>query len=109
MVHATSDLHGSALVLTPTIGRLDAAAAVGFAEGLRERVRTRPLVVVSLAHVEAMDASGAAALVALLQAMPPGGRLRLAAVRAPVRALLEATCLDDLLPAFDDVAAALRA
>lgn len=108
MLHSTSEVRGDALVVTPTLRRLDAAAAVGFAEDLRARVRARPLVVVSLAEVEAMDASGVAALVAILQAMPPGGRLRLAHVRPPVRALLEATSLDELLPAFADVPAALR-
>ena len=109
MVHATSEIRGGTLVVTVTIRRLDAAAAVGLAAALREQVRTRPLVVVSLAHVEAMDASGVGALLSLLQAMPPGGRIRLASVRSSVRALLVATFLDELLPAFEDVPAALRA
>lgn len=108
MVHASSDIQGDALVVTPTTRRLDASAAVGFADALRALVRDRPLVIVSLAHVEAMDASGLAALLAVLQAMPPGGRLRLASPRPPVRALLAATSLDELLPAFDDVPAALE-
>ena len=109
MFHATLEVRESAVVVTPMMRRLDAAAAVEFVGSLREQVRTRPLVVVSLAHVEAMDASGVGALMSLLQAMPPGGRIRLASVRSSVRALLVATFLDELLPAFEDVPAALRA
>jgi anti-sigma B factor antagonist len=109
MVHARFELNGDALVVTPMIRRLDAAAAVDFAETVREHVRGRARVVVSLVHVEAVDASGIGALLAILKAMPPGGALRLAHARPSVRLLLVTTFLDELLPAFDDLSAALRA
>lgn len=109
MVDATFEIRGDALVVTPRVRRLDAAAAPAFVEAVRAQVRGRARVVVSLAHVQAVDASGVGALVSVLKAMPPGGTLRLACAGAPVRALLDAIFLDELLPAFDDVPAALQA
>lgn len=109
MLRVRFETSGDALVVTPLAQRLDAAAAAEFVAAVRDHVSTRRLVVVSLAHVGAMDASGLAALVATLKLMPPGAALRLAHARPAVRTLLEATLLDELLPAFDDAAAALRA
>jgi anti-sigma B factor antagonist len=109
MVQARFELNGEALVVTPMIRSLDASSAASFLEAAREHVRGRALVVVSLACVDAVDASGVGALLAILKAMPPGGVLRLAHARRPVRTLLETTFLDELLPAFDDLSAALRA
>ncbi|HEX9242921.1 MAG TPA: STAS domain-containing protein [Anaeromyxobacter sp.] len=109
MLHVRFEQLGDALVVTPLARRLDAAAAAAFVAAVREQVRHRPRVVVSLAHVVAVDASGLAALVAVHQLMPPGSELRLAHAPAAARALLEATSLDHLFPAFDDAAAALDA
>jgi anti-anti-sigma factor len=92
---------GDALVVTPLARRLDAAAAPELVALAGGWVRGRRLVVVSLAHVESADASGLAALVSLLQRMPPGGTLRLAHANARIRSLLQATYLDELLPAED--------
>jgi anti-sigma B factor antagonist len=109
MLHVRFEQSGAALLVTPLAPRLDAATAAGLVAVVRDHVRGRPLVVVSLAHVVAMDASGIAALVAVHRLMPPGGELRLAHARPGIRALLEATSLDALFPAFEDAAAALRA
>jgi anti-sigma B factor antagonist len=109
MLHVRFEQSGAALLVTPLAPRLDAAAAAAFVEAVRDHVRARPLVVVSLAHVGSMDASGIAALVAVHRLMPPGGELRLAHANPGIRALLEETSLDDLFPAFDDAAAALQA
>jgi anti-anti-sigma regulatory factor len=92
---------GEALVVTPIARRLDAAAAPELVALAGGWVRNRRLVVVSLAHVVTADASGLAALVALMQRMPPGGTLRLAHANARIRSLLASTLLDDLLPAAD--------
>jgi anti-sigma B factor antagonist len=108
MLRVRLEVRGGALVITPVVRRLDAAAAPDFVETVRGHVLERSRAVVVLDHVEAVDASGVAALVAILKAMPPGGTLHLAGVRPPVRALLEATFLDRLLPAFDDVPSALQ-
>jgi anti-sigma B factor antagonist len=108
MVQARLELRAGVLVVTPMVRRLDAAAAKEFVEIVREHVGERALVVISLVHVDAVDASGLGALLAVLKAMPPGGAIRLAHARGPVRALLEATFLDRLLPAFDDLPAALQ-
>jgi anti-anti-sigma factor len=109
MVHVRFDQLGSALVVTPLLRRLDAAAAPGFVAAVRDKVKDQPRVVVSLAHVATLDASGLAALVAVHQLMPPGSELRLAHAPPAVRALLEATSLDLVFPAFEDEAAAGRA
>jgi anti-sigma B factor antagonist len=88
-----------ALVVTPLAGRLDADVAPEFRDAVCASAAGRPLVVVSLEHVRSMDASGLAALVAVLKAMPPGGELRLARVSPRVQALLAVTHLDELFPA----------
>jgi anti-anti-sigma factor len=59
-------------------------------------------VTVSLADVEAIDCSGLAALVVILQKMPPGGVLRLTGVRPSARELLEATGLAAIFPVVED-------
>ena len=107
MVHVRFDQLGSALIVTPLLRSLDAAAAPAFVDAVGQQVRDRLRVVVSLAHVTSLDASGLAALVAVHQLMPAGSELRLAHAPPPVRALLEATSLDLVFPAFDDEAAAL--
>jgi anti-sigma B factor antagonist len=109
MLHVRFEQLGSALVVTPLVRRLDAAVAPELVATIADHVRSRPRVVLSLASVVAVDASGLAALVAIHQAMPPGSQLRLAHAPPSVRALLEATSLDHLFPAFDDAAAAVRA
>jgi anti-sigma B factor antagonist len=108
MLRVRLELRGGALVITPVVRRLDAAAASEFVETVREHVRERSRAVVALEHVDAVDASGVAALLAILKAMPPGGTLHLAGARPAVRTLLEATFLDRLLPTFDDVPTALQ-
>lgn len=109
MLRSRFEISGDALVITPLAPRLDASTAAEFVAAVRDQVRGRRVVVVSLAHVAAVDASGLAALVAILKLLPPGAGLRLAHARPAVRSLLEATLLDELLPAFDDSQAALRA
>lgn len=98
-----------ALVVTPLVDRLDAEAAPALRDAVCPMVAGRRLVVVSLSHVRGADASGLAALVAILQRMPPGGELRLAAVDARIAALLSVTRLDEVFPAFQDASAALPA
>lgn len=88
-----------ALVVTPLVARLDALSALEFRDAVVPSVRGRLLVVVSLAHVEHVDPSGLAALVAILKQLPPGGEVRLVAVRPPVRALLDRTHLDEVFRA----------
>jgi anti-anti-sigma regulatory factor len=99
---------GEALVVTPLARRLDAAAAPDLVALAGGWVRDRRLVVISLVHVASADASGLAALVALLQRMPPGGALRLAHANDRIRSLLASMLLDDLLPAADDAGTVLR-
>ncbi len=89
---------GESLLVVPHYPALDAEVAREFADRASARARGRHRVVVSLRDVGAVDASGLAALVVVLKRMPPGGELWLTDVRDPVRALLELTGLDELLP-----------
>jgi anti-anti-sigma factor len=109
MLRVRFEVSGDALLVTVLAERLDALSAPAFLAAVGDQVRGRRIVVVSLVHVAAVDASGLAALVTTLELMPPGATLRLAHARPAVRALLEATLLDELLPAFEDPVAALRA
>lgn len=94
---------GASVLVVPSCPRLDAEVASEFSRRVAEQVRERSLVTVSLAEVEAIDCSGLAALVVILQKMPPGGVLRLAGVRPSARKLLEATGLAALFPVVEDV------
>ncbi len=109
MLHVQFRISGEALLVTPLARRLDAANAAELVTVVAGHVRGRRVVVVSLAHVRALDPSGLAALVAIHQRMAPGGTLRLAHAGPSIRSLLEATFLDEVFPAFEDAAAALRA
>ena len=109
MLSARFEISGEALLVTPLARRLDASCAAELVAIAGEHVAGRRLVVVSLAQVAHLDASGLAALLALHRRMAPGGTLRLAHASPRVRALLASTFLDEVLPAFEDAAAALQA
>ncbi len=94
--------HGGSVLVFPSCPRLDAEVASEFSRRVASQVQGRSLVTVSLADVEAIDCSGLAALVVILQKMPPGGVLRLAGVRPSARELLEETGLAALFPVVED-------
>jgi anti-sigma B factor antagonist len=96
------------LIVTPLVRELGAAAARPLRDVVGERVRGRSLAIVCLSHVDAVDCSGLAALVAVLKRMAPGGELRLACAGPAVRALLSATQVDEVFPLYENAAAALR-
>lgn len=98
----TFEVRGASLLVIPACRRLDAEVAPEFSRRVASQVQGRSLVTVSLSEVEAIDCSGLAALVVILQKMPPGGVLRLAGVRASARELLEATGLAALFPVVED-------
>jgi anti-anti-sigma factor len=93
---------GASVLVIPLCPRLDAEVASEFSRQVGSQVQGRSLVTVSLADVEAVDCSGLAALVVILQKMPPGGVLRLAGVRPSARELLEATGLSAIFPVVED-------
>jgi anti-sigma B factor antagonist len=109
MLHVRFAETNGALIVTPLVPRLDAAAAQDFRATVGAAAAGRRLVVVSLSHVRSVDASGLAALVSVLQRMAPGGELRIAHAGPRVRALLASTRLDELFPAFEDATAAIQA
>lgn len=100
---------GGALVVKPEGRCLDAEAAAKLRQLVGPLVRGRPLVVIQLGDVEAIDPSGLAGLIWILKRMAPGGELRLASPSAPVRELLAATHLDELFLLYDDSSAAIPA
>jgi anti-sigma B factor antagonist len=87
-----------ALRVTPLVARLDAEVAPALLDAVGATVGGRRLVVLSLGRIRAIDASGLAALVAILKRMPPGAELKLADVPPAVRAALAATRLDEVFP-----------
>jgi len=93
---------GASILVIPSCPRLDAEVASEFSRRVASQVQGRSLVTISLADVEAIDCSGLAALVVILQKMPPGGVLRLAGVRPSARELLEATGLAAIFPVVED-------
>jgi anti-anti-sigma factor len=99
---------GASVLVIPSCPRLDAEVASEFSRRVASQVRGRSLVTVSLVDVEAVDCSGLAALVVILQEMPPGGVLRLAGVRPSTRELLEATGLAAIFPVVEDAIEAAR-
>ncbi len=109
MLHVRFAETNGALIVTPLVPRLDAAAAPDFRATVGAAAAGRRLVVVSLSHVRTVDASGLAALVSVLQRMGPGGELRIAHADPRVRALLASTGLDELFPSFEDPTSALLA
>jgi anti-sigma B factor antagonist len=98
-----------ALVITPLVDRLDAETAPELRDTVAPQVAGRRLAVVSLARVRRLDASGLAALVAILKRMPPGSELRLAGVDARAARLLSLTRLDEVFPTYRDASAAVPA
>lgn len=107
MLQVRFDETDGALLVTPLVRRLDAEVAPALRDAVEPRIageRWR-LVVLSLVHVRSVDASGLAALVAILRLIPPGGELRLAHVAPSVRALLALTRLDEVFPTHEGASA----
>ncbi len=109
MLQVKFEERGGVLFITPLAARLDATVAPAFRDSARELAHGRSLVVVSMSQVNAIDASGAAALVSILKRMAPGGELRLAGASPTVRSFLSELGLDELFPAFEDAAPPLPA
>jgi anti-sigma B factor antagonist len=107
MLEARYEEIRGALVITPLVRRLDAEAAPRFRQTVGPLAAGRPLLIVSLAHVDAVDCSGLAALVAVLKRLAPGGELRLTGANASILALLAATHLDELFPVYPELGGAL--
>lgn len=101
------ETRGGALIVTPLVRRLDAAAAPELRETVGPMVVGRRVVVLSLSLVRSVDASGLAALVSIMKRLPPAGELRLSDVHPRVRRLLALTHLDEVFPTFDSPSAAL--
>jgi anti-anti-sigma factor len=93
---------GASVLVIPSCPRLDAEVASEFSRSVASQVRGRSLVTISLADVEVIDCSGLAAIVVILQKMPPDGVLRLAGVRPSARELLETTGLAAIFPVVED-------
>ncbi len=90
------------LVVTPLVRELGAEAARQLQEAAGDAISERSLVIVCLSHVEDVDCSGLAGLVALMKRMAPEGELRLTGAGPAVRALLAVTQVDQVLPCHAD-------
>ncbi len=107
MLHVRFQDTRGALVVTPLARALDAGVALELRDVVGASASGRALVVVSLEHVRAIDASALAALVSIQKRLAPGGELRLAGAGPRVRALLALTHLDEVFPTFADASGAL--
>jgi anti-sigma B factor antagonist len=109
MVHVRFEEVRGALVITPLVDHLDAETAPELRDAVAPHVAGRRLAVLSLSRVRRVDASGLAALVAILKRMPPGGELRLAGADERTARLLTLTRLDEVFPTYGDASAAIPA
>ena len=85
----------TAVVLTPHSKKIDASVALDFKTQLLELVETgKNRMILNLKEVDFIDSSGLGALVSVLKKLPPGGGIKLVAVKESVRSILELTQLD---------------
>lgn len=107
MLHVRFQETRGALVVTPLARTLDARVAAELRDVVGASASGRALVVISLVHVQAVDASALAALVAIQKRLAPGGALRLVGAAPRVRALLALTHLDEVFPIYEGASDAL--
>lgn len=92
-------------------GRAGAPESEHFEEHLTSLMRLQPsMIVLDLSGLEYISSMGISALIRLHGAMKAaGGRVRMAAVPAPIATLIAAARLDNLIPRFDSLDSALEA
>lgn len=96
--------------LVTLAGEVDLDGSVQFRDALLSCLRTGPGAVVDLGRVAFMDSSGINALITAHQTAEANGAwLRLAAPQQAVRRVLELVGVDELIPSYPTVAAALAA
>lgn len=103
-----SERRDGALLLTVQDARIDAAAAVGFKEQIRQMlIGFDGRVVIDMARVEFLDSSGLGALVAIMKMLDGGRRLELAGCGTMVSKVLALTKMDSVFVLHTSVAEAL--
>ena len=107
-MHIDGKTRDGALLLTVHDARIDAAAAVGFKEQVRQMIAGHAgRVVIDMTKVEFLDSSGLGALVAIMKLLGGKRRLELAGSGTIVRKVFALTRMDSVFVLHDDVAAAL--
>lgn len=105
IVHELISGHEPILVLTPVGTRIDAAAAIGFKDRMRELSTNGPdRVVLNLAGIDFIDSSGLGAIVASLKQMREGQILELAGAGGTVEKVLRLTRMDSVFRLHDNIA-----
>jgi anti-sigma B factor antagonist len=95
-------MRGDMLMLTPMAGRLDAAGALAFKEGMRRALQDHDgRVVLDMGSIEFLDSSGLGALVAALKMLDGDRRLELARCGPIVVKVLRLTRMDSVFVLHD--------
>ena len=93
------------LIVTPLEKRIDVRVAAAFRRALLDRVDAGARrIVVNLEHVDFIDSSGLGALVSTLKRIGRDGDLKICSPGPDVRAVLELTRLNQIIPVFDNEA-----
>lgn len=99
-----SERRDEALLLAVQDPRIDAAAAVGFKEQVRQLIAGHDgRVVIDMTKVEFLDSSGLGALVAIMKILDGGRRLELAGPGIIVRKVFALTRMDKVFVLHDSV------
>jgi len=95
--------HNAVTILSPQVHRIEASNAQTFKNALIDVIsRGSTKIVLDLHHVDFMDSSGLAALLAILKRLGQNGRIALFGVSANVRKLFAITRLDNGIFAIAD-------
>lgn len=100
---------GGVLIVTPLEKRIDASVAAVFRAALVDRIDAGVRqIAVNLHRVDFMDSAGLGALVSALKRIGRDGELKVCEPTTSVRAMLELTRLDRVIPVLDNEQAALE-
>ncbi|KUF12723.1 STAS domain-containing protein [Pseudoponticoccus marisrubri] len=96
---------GPVNVITVDAARIDAAVAIQFKDGMRERLNSvQGRTVLDLHKVDFIDSSGLGAIVAAMKLMPQGNKLELAGLTPAVDKVFRMTRMDSIFAIHDTVA-----
>ncbi len=103
-----SEIRNGVLVVSVQDGRIDAARAIRFKDGMRELTAgVKGRIILDLAEVEFIDSSGLGAIVAAMKQLDPAQTLDLACLTPTVEKVFRLTRMDKVFAIHDSVDSAL--
>ncbi|MDH5536151.1 MAG: STAS domain-containing protein [Betaproteobacteria bacterium] len=100
-IHVTD--HNQELCIRPDCDRLDMPVAATFRKRCIEAAQATKSLVIDLSLVRFIDSSGLGAMVGILNALGPDGRIALVAPQKSTRMLLEVTGLDTVFSVYESL------